>query len=1066
MANYVLGLDLGPNSIGWALVDEQNKKIINAGVRVFPEGVDQFDTAKEVSRTEGRRVARGMRRQIARRRRRKTEMRRALVEAGLLPVEPAEIETLFAVDPYELRDRALREKLPPHELGRVFYHLAQRRGFKSNRKKDRVDSENKGLLAEISELERRIQESGCRTLGQWLYQKARDLSHTDRKEDDHVRRHNGLGRHTRRAMYEAEFDAIWQAQCEFGNARLLTDALKYGRQGKRTYPTRPVARGKGRSLLAEFGLHGLIFFQRPMYWPRSVVGSCELEPKQKRCPRADRLAQRFRLLQEVNNLRYVDSESHDEEQRLTREQRTLLLDKLEKTEKMTFDQIRKSLGFLDSVRFNLERGKRSQLQGMIVDARLAKATGKSWYKRPEEEKNQIVRLLIDSEQDEAGLEKRLVAEFGMSEEEADEAVKVDLPDGYIGLSVKALEKLLPHMEKGLVYQAESDPERSALHAAGYVRRDELRRRLFDKLPNPERAAKCPIGDLPNPVVRRTLVELRKVVNAIVREYGRPSAIHVEMGRDVKTRPKKGTEAYRKYQDRIAEMREREKRREDAAEKLRDNRITVSRDNITRYLLWEDQKEACIYSGKPISFGQLFGGEVDVDHILPYSKCLDSSQNNLVVCFRKANADKGNKTPYEWLAQSRPEQYEAVCVRANSLLRDGRMLYPKYRRFLQKEVKLDDFIARQLNDTRYIARLAAEYLRCLFDADHHVLGLKGQLTAELRHQWGLDTVLAELPDSPAWHEQAKLRDGEKNRADHRHHAIDAIVIALTDRKRLQELSGIRQRGGTEATGELVVDPWLTLRDDVKEIIRNVKVSHRAERKASGKLHEETLYGKTETESVWVARKPVDSLSPNEVENIRDKGIREIVIARLRENGIEFGRGKKIDNAQWKKALTDLKMPSGVPIKRVRVTKPELTIRAIREGSPGEAYVKPGSNHHLCIFEVTENGKSKREAVFVSMLEAVGRIKRKEPIIQRTHPEHPEARFIMSLSRGETVLADWKGEERLLVYKTAASTTGQMWFTEHTDARKSSDCQEYTFRASTFTAKKVTVDPLGRIRWAGD
>jgi len=1061
MAGFTLGLDLGPNSIGWALIDEENQKIINTGVRVFPEGVDQFDTAKEVSRTEDRRIARGMRRQIKRRQRRKTQMRQTLVEAGLLPADPAALEAVLAGDPYELRDRALREKLSPHELGRVFYHLAQRRGFKSNRKKDRADKEVAGMLAEISQLEASIRQSGCQTLGQWLCNKMREMDHRRRRDDDHVR-----GRHTRRDMYETEFDAIWQAQCELGNAGLLTDALKCGQRGKQTYPARPVPCKKGRSLLAEFGLDGLIFFQRRMYWPRSVVGACELEPKQKRCPRADRRAQRFRLLQEVNNLRYVDTESRDEEQRLTAEQRTLLLDKLEKTEKMTFDQIRKALGFLDSIKFNLERGKRSQIQGMVVDARLAKATGKSWHRRSEEQKNEIVRLLVDNEQNEAALEKRLVDEFGMSPEEAEAAVTADLPAGYIALSVKALEKLLPHMEKGLVYQAASDREQSALHAAGYLRRDELRRRLFDKLPNPQRTANCPIGDLPNPVVKRTLVELRKVVNAIIREYGRPAAVHVEMGRDVKTRPKQGTEAYRKYQDRIAEMREREKRREDAAQKLRDNRITVSRDNITRYLLWEDQKETCIYSGKPISFGQLFGGEVDVDHILPYSRCLDSSQNNLVVCFRKANADKGNKTPYEWLADRRPEQYEAVCVRANGLLRDGRIPYPKYRRFLQKELKLDDFISRQLNDTRYIARLAAEYLRCLFEADHHVLGLKGQLTAELRHQWGLDTVLAELPDSPAWHEQSKLRDGEKNRADHRHHAIDAIVIALTNRKRLQELSSIRQRGGTEATGELVVDPWLSLRDDVKQIIRDVNVSHRAERKASGKLHEETLYGKTETEGVWVARKPVESLSPNEIENIRDKAIREIIIAKLRQHGIEFGRGKKIDNAKWKQAMTDLRMPSGVPIKRVRVTKRELTIRPIRPGSPGEAYVKPGSNHHLCIFEFNENGKTKREPVFVSMLEAVGRIKRKEPIIQRTHPERPDARFIMSLSRGEMVLANWKGEQKLLVFKTASSTQGQIWFAEHTDARRSADYRQYVANANTLDARKVTIDPLGRIRWASD
>ncbi|MBN2023562.1 MAG: type II CRISPR RNA-guided endonuclease Cas9 [Pirellulales bacterium] len=1066
MAGLTLGLDLGPNSIGWALIDEDNQTIVDAGVRVFPEGVDQFDTAKEVSPTEGRRVARGMRRQIQRRRRRKALVREALVEAGLWPEEPEALKALRDADPYQLRARALSEKLAPHELGRVFYHLAQRRGFQSNKKKDRGDAELKGMLAEISQIEASIQQSGCKTLGQWLGEKSRRLDHKKRGEDDHLRR-----RHTRRAMYEAEFEAIWQAQRALGHADLLTDALKYGDQGKRTYPARPAPRKAGRSPLEEFGLHGLIFFQRPMFWPRSVVGQCELEPKQKRCPRADRRAQRFRLLQEVNNLRYVDLGARTEPRPLDDEQRALLLDKLGQTEKMTFDQIRKALGFLESIRFNLEKGKRPYLLGLVVDVRLATATGKKWHDRPEEEKNAIVRLLIDNQQDDAALQRRLVDEFGMTDAQAKAAVEADLPDGYANLSLKAIDKLLPHMEKGLVYQAESDTERSALHAAGYLRRDELRRRLFDKLPNPQRVRDCPIGDLPNPVVRRTLVELRKVVNAILRKHGRPSAVHVEMGRDVKTRPRRGTEAYRKYQDRIAEQREREARRAAAAQALRDYGQPVTRDNINRYLLWEDQKQECMYShpAKSISFAQLFGGEVDVDHILPRSKSLDDSQNNLVVCFRKANADKSDRTPYEWLAHGQPERYEAICVRASALMRDGRMPYGKYRRFTQKTVELDDFISRQLNDTRYIARLAGEYLRCLFEAPHHVLGLKGQLTAELRHGWGLDTVLAELPDSPAWQEQGKLRDGEKNRADHRHHVIDAIVLALTSRKRLQELSRIHAQGGTEATGELVVDPWLSLRDDVARIVRDIKVSHRASRKTSGKLHEETFYGKTETEGVWVARKPVESLSPNEIDGIRDAGIKRIVVERLREHGVKFGRGTT-GGPKWRaalaKALANLRMCSGVPIKKVRVEKKDGTIRSIRNGAPGEVCVKPGKNHHVCIFEFTAKGKTKREAVPISMLEAAARVKRKERVIQRTHPKRPEAKFIMSLSRGEMVLANWKGEEKLLVFKTVPSTSLQMVFAEHTDARKKKEYRKYTANANTLNARKVTLDPLGEIRRAGD
>src|SRR5262249_34891578 len=121
------------------------------------------------------------------------------------------------------------------------------------------------------------------------------------------------GIHTRRSMFEDEFELIWSAQQKH-HPQVLTDKLKYGQLGKQSYPQKPIAkhdaRRRGLPPLEAFGIYGLIFFQRPMYWPRSVVGLCEFEPKQKRCPRADRHAQRFRLLQEVNNLRYSDPDAH------------------------------------------------------------------------------------------------------------------------------------------------------------------------------------------------------------------------------------------------------------------------------------------------------------------------------------------------------------------------------------------------------------------------------------------------------------------------------------------------------------------------------------------------------------------------------------------------------------------------------------------------------------------------------------------------------------------------------------------------------------------------------------
>ncbi|MFN9112629.1 MAG: type II CRISPR RNA-guided endonuclease Cas9, partial [Bacteroidota bacterium] len=506
-------------------------------------------------------------------------------------------------------------------------------------------------------------------------------------------------------------------------------------------------------MLDLFGLHGLIFFQRKMYWRTSVIGRCELEPKLKRAPIADRRVQLFRILQEVNNLSYIDPNTK-ETTLLDEGQRKRLIAKLMTKDKMTFDDIRKALGKLDGVRFNLEKGERSNLKGHRTDHTMAqkKYFGPEWYDLEDSLRTEIVEALLDPNLDEFQFAEKASKTWKFSPQQIERLLAVDLPTGYGSLSSKAIEKMLPYLQKGMIYSS-SNPENSALAAAGYLRRDQLKRRLFDFLPSPARTKNTPIGNIPNPVVKRTLTEVRKLVNAIVREYGKPGEIHVEMARDLQMGSVKRKEV-------SSDMRKREAKREEIADRIKEANERPTRENILRYQLWEEQNRMCIYTGRPISQSQLFSevGGVDIDHILPRSRTLDDSQTNKVLCFREANAEKGNRTPYEWLAQKDPERYEALTGRVLSLLKSNGYAFSKYQKFLLKELKLEDFIARQLVDTAYITRATAEYLRCMFDADHHVLGLKGRLTSELRWRWGLETLLEELPDSPAWAEANKLRPG--------------------------------------------------------------------------------------------------------------------------------------------------------------------------------------------------------------------------------------------------------------------------------------------------------------------
>ena len=583
---FTLGLDVGARSVGWSAIDVADAKLLGMGVRIFPEGVNRDTTGAEHPKNEQRRMARGHRRQIARRARRKAAVRRALNEAGFWNDndEAAALE----IDPYALRAKGLDEALTLSEFGRVLLHLAQRRGFLSNRKADRGKrKENSATLEEINALAAAIQQQGCRTLGEYLHR----IGSGEIDAEEHCQR----GWHTHRQMFVDEFEELWESQRRF-HPDILTEELKYGRQGPQIYPRDPIPlkRRDGNTLLQEFGFHGLLFFQRSLYWPKSVVGRCDLEPSEKRCERADRRAQRFRLLNEVNNVRVIPQRGEPRD--LTGEERQQLMEYLSRRKEATFDQLRTCLGLLEGDGFNLEAGARKKLDGMPIDHALAHKTlfGKDWWKRPDAERNTIVRSLLDDE--ELEVLRKAVDDWGCTAELAQSLADIDLTAivrGYSSLSLKAIENLLPHLEAGLPLMTRDDTP-SALGAAGYLRPDQRELRQGELLP-------LPSDRITNPLVRQALFEVRKVVHAVIREWGMPEAIHIELAREVQGSPEKRRQA-------AFEMRKREKERKEAAESIREHGFKPTRDSITRWLLWKDQGHVCLYSGNPISPQQLLAAK--------------------------------------------------------------------------------------------------------------------------------------------------------------------------------------------------------------------------------------------------------------------------------------------------------------------------------------------------------------------------------------------------------------------------------------------------------------------------
>ena len=996
MASYTLGLDIGSNSIGWALVGEKGERIINLGVRVFPEGVDRDTKGLEKSKNARRREARGARRIHQRRNRRKQQLLSVLQAAGLLPKSDSELRSLFQKNPYELRKKALDDRLEPFEFGRILYHLSQRRGFKSNRKSGKA-KEDGVVIKGANALQTEMDQKGCRTIG--------ELFAGLNCDEQRIR-----GRYTFRSMYQSEFDLVWAKQEELYPDVLIAELRRRVRDE-------------------------IIFFQRPLKPSDDLIGKCELEPDQNRCARGDCYARRFRMLQDLNNLRIENSDGSED--KLTHEQRKTLLDELGEKKDLTFDKVREKLGLMETQLFNLEQeGKIKTLKGDIFAATMRNKNAfgrKGWDAMDEQQKIDLNTAFVELEDDE--LHETLKSQYGLNENQIERAMKLALPQGYMSFSRKAIQKLLPFMEQGHLTS-------EAIEKAGYSRDKTASGTEVTRLPPPP--------DLRNPIVQKAMVEVRKVVNAIVREYGKPGSIIIEMARGVQGSAQQREELHWK-------MLENEKRNEEARKRLIED-IEINkptRDDIIKYKLWEECGKMCPYTGKHICQTALFGEnpEFQVEHILPYDRSLDDSYMNKTLCEVHENIHvKKGQTPFEAYSHDQ-EKYEEILERVNKSL----IPYPKRKKFWQKEIDLEQHISRELNDTRYICREVVSYLKQL---GAYVKGSRGKITSELRYQWGLDGIFDEL--------------GTRRDDDHRRHAVDAVIVGVTKNEHLRRLAKCKYSLSAEAFDP----PWGDFREEVREKVRHIKVSHRVQRRVSGALHEETSYGATgkkdeNGQDVYVYRKPLDALTPAMVEKIVDPVVRELVKNRVTEKGfnVKGGERRKIPKEVWKEPLymKTRKSDKKVLIKKVRIADVFNNMLAIKDESDNVyRYVAPGSNHHIEIFEYKDSkGRTKRDGVVVTMFEAVQRSQRGEPVIKRDHG--PYRKFICSLARNELFNVKMSDQTELLHRVEKMSESSGIILRPHTygGVCKDTDKPPLILRRSpnTLLGSKVSLDTLGN-KWASN
>ena len=1048
--NYRLGLDIGTNSIGWSIIGVENNEpveLVALGSRIFSDG---RDNKTKVSLAVARRDARGIRRRRDRYLRRRARLMTALIQHGLMPSDEKHRKQLEKLNPYELRAKAVNEKIELFEIGRALFHINQRRGFKSNRKQAAKDNES-GIIKEASKnLKEKLELSGYKTLGEFLYYNS--FTRVDGKtlatgnparfvkDEDSKAKYEF---YPLREMYSQEFDEIWKKQKEF-YPDVLTDSKKVE--------------------LAE----DIIFFQNPLKPVKA--GRCTILPEEERMAWALPLAQKFRIIKEVNNLKFITGGLGANQNSLDEEQRRKIIMLLLNQGSLTFGKIKKALGFDSSYIFNLESEKRDKLDGDSTAQILRKDIyfGKKWDTIPEEEQNNIVKNILNDQLEDESLIASLMQKYGVARVQAENIISANLPEGYAKFCKKVIKAVVPVLESENITE-----DKALLKAGGWIHSQLSDGQIFEKLPyyglvlqnavsfgtgRTEDIEEKRIGKINNPTVHIALNQIRKLVNKIIEVYGNPSEVIIELARDLK---KSGKEIA-KIEAEIAKntkLNERRKKEIEAAG------LPINDENLLRMKLWEElaltpEQRRCIYTGETISISQLLSDQIEIEHILPFSRTLDDSAKNKTVCFRKANRDKGNKTPYEAFVHSQNGySWDGILARADNLPRSKkwRFLPDAMKRFDDEE---GGWLARQLTDTAYISKYAKQYLEKIC---RNVHVSNGKLTAWLRRNWGLNSALSE--------------NNEKNRDDHRHHAVDAFVIACTTRSMLKKVSSAAKVNEAEQR-KISENIPMPLPDfthaEFKERLDKVIVSHKPDHgsfkngSTTGRLHEDTYYGfvanneDNDDKIILHVTKPLNSLKSSDITKIKDPVLRRKIAEYEAANHYK----------PIKDALSEfyVEQTQGGEVKKVKVKKVKLleeknkdVMIAINNKENGKPYkyVLGGSNYCIDIF-CTDKGKKagKWDAEVIKSYDA-----NQKNYVLSWQKENPTARKIMRLQINDFVAYEEKGKIEIRRVKKVDGATKRAYLVSHLVANEQADKLSWAASANQLqlkNARKVYVDEMGRVK----
>jgi len=758
--NYRIGLDLGIASIGWAIIEhdekEEAKRIVNLGVRVF----DKAEMPKNGDSLAGERRAKRSLRRVIRRKAHRVERTKFLLLNTLIKKEDLEDIYNLKTNVYDLRFKALQEKIDNLEFSKILIHFVKHRGFKSNRKSEESTAEGGKLIKAVKKNKEIMEKYGYRTIGEMIYKCPDFFTFDDNKNKVYLTRNkeDDYSKTFYRVEIEEEIKTIFKTQRELGNIHASENL-------ERVYlkifnSQRSFDMGPGGN--SPYKIDGF------------EVGKCTFEKKEYRASKNTYTFEYFDALCRINNLKIKSSTGLRE---LILEEKKEIIKYIKENKELTFKKLRDLIKLGEEKQFSylkydenklakdIEKKKfidmstsyairkilfgevkTSQINDLLIDIIDKIATIWSLYKEDEKRKEVLLKQI----------EKNKV-NITISNEKIEKLLELN-PKKFGNLSLKAMKKVTPYLEQGLTYD-------KACKLAGYEHNIILLEGNKEIKLKGE-VLKEILKEVNVPVVRRAVSQALKVLNAIINKYGSPQLIHVEVAREV-------SKSFNERRD-IEKQNEDNQARNERIKNIIKTEFGIldpSGTDIIKYRLREEQQGKCAYSQKEISANILFSNATQIDHIIPFSRSLDDSYNNKVLVLAKENQDKGNKIPYEYIGQNEArwnEFVKFVTVTIKSSRKKMNLLKEKFTEEDEKEWK-----EKNLNDTKYISRYILNVLQQKLkfaESEKYfkkpVVAVSGKITSYLRKVWGL----------------SKIRENGDL-----HHSLDATVIAMATDSSIQKIT---------------------------------------------------------------------------------------------------------------------------------------------------------------------------------------------------------------------------------------------------------------------------------------